>query len=523
VGVIVLITSCAGGSPAANTASEPPLYSSDSSKQASTLFDEEDEWDVVPFEDPRDSSEYDIIDGRVIVAWSDWEPLPELDPNDFDSEMSVPANWEESEFYPNSRLAEEAIANFIEEEELVCYAEWPEVGAAAFVLPEGQSVADAVQNWHIEYFPLIASVDPDALAAPLAFPTDDPNDDEFPNQWYIDESHSYDINCQDMWRKTYGLGTSSGVVAILDTGVEEDNALPDLQQTDTALGCNTGDKRASTTFTSRSSGGGEAWTWVKQTTGLQGVVGHGTCIAGLISARPNNDGNNTEDGKEFAGVAYHPRYYPVAMKLYAGGNFSFSAILNALTAVGCTKRIYNPAVLYGGSHNCPQYNIEVVNMSFDAGKSSDTVLQRHIDQLSPYMLFVGAAGNGNVNGCVFPASYYKVLAVGGYDTSRQRATYYGTAVDVFAPGSNLKTSDMPGSYGGNFFGTNTEVVSANLTGSSTSAALVSGVAVVLSTAFPADSPAHIRTRITAGAVTISGGNLNGRLALDAEGAYDYTF
>lgn len=515
------LAACAGDSRPASTASPPDTSRVAEPRQAST-FDEEDDWDVIAFEDPRDSSEYDIIDGRVIVAWRDWEPLPEHGANAFDSEMTMPLGWAASNFYPSSRLEEEDIADFIEEEELVCYAEWPEVGAAAFLLPEGQTVEDAVANWVSEYAGLISSVDPDAVAEPQAFPADDPNDDEFTNQWFLDESHSYDINVQDMWRKTNGLGTSSGVVAILDTGVEEDSALSDLQQTDTAVGCNTGDSRASTTFTARtSSGGGEAWTWIKQLPGQQGMVGHGTGVAGLISARANNDGSNSQDGKDCAGVAYNPLYYPVAMKL-VNETFSFSAILNAMTAVGCTKRIYNPAVLYGGIHNCPRYNIEVVNMSFSARKSSDVVLQRHIDQLSPYMLFVGAAGNDpSQSSCLFPASYYKVLAVGAYKTSRARNGHYGSAVAIFAPGESLYTSDMPGSYGGNNYGVTGVVGSPS--GSSGAAALVSGVAVVLSTAYPAEWPAQIRTRITSGAVMISGGNLNGRLALDAEAAYDYTF
>jgi len=93
-------------------------------------FDEEDEWVIRSFTDPRDDTVYDIIDGRVLVAFY----LP---------------------------LDQDAANDFIIAEELDLLSEWWMIGCVSALLPEGTTVEDAVGNWPDEYPGLVESVDPD--------------------------------------------------------------------------------------------------------------------------------------------------------------------------------------------------------------------------------------------------------------------------------------------------------------------------------------------------------------------------
>lgn len=93
---------------------------------------EQDEWEIVSFTDPRDGTTYDIIDGRVLVAF----------------------------YFPLDRPAADA---FIAAKDLEVYSEWWEVAGVGVLLPAGVSVLDAVVDWPEQYPTLIESVDPDAV------------------------------------------------------------------------------------------------------------------------------------------------------------------------------------------------------------------------------------------------------------------------------------------------------------------------------------------------------------------------
>src|SRR5690606_10593761 len=210
------------------------------------------------------------------------------------------------------RSADQDIADFIEDEELDVYSEWPEVNALAAILPEGQTVSDAVANWPTEYSDIIDVVDPDAVVDTL-FGTP-PNDGMYNDSWHLRSASSHDVNFEPAWNEDpqSGLGNSSIVVAILDTGVQHGH--DDLIANSTPKGCNTGDSLSSTTYLSRSSGGGEPYTWLlNRNAGYAEGMGHGTCVAGLISASIDNDPSSEEE-KSAVGIAANPKYFPVAMK-----------------------------------------------------------------------------------------------------------------------------------------------------------------------------------------------------------------
>ena len=489
---------------------------------------EYEEWVIVSFTDPRDGTIYDIIDGRVIVAFIEYPELPMVDPNYFDEEI----DWDEamgpldpfySVEYGPSQAADPEIAAFLAAENLTIFSEWPEVGALAAVLPEGQTVLDAVANWPAEYPDLIEEVDPDAIVPDDTWPQDDPDDDRFPQQWNVNENESnpldnpYHINIQEAWRH-YQFGHTYFVVAVLDTGVDYD--LADLQWRTTSRGCNTGDKRkASTSFNYRSLGGGEPWDWLLNwNANTARGMGHGTCVAGIISAHINNDpGFTPDDDKDIAGIAYYTRYFPVAMKYFRGaynnqGGFSDSAILNAYSAIGAVKRIYNPKWLH--NIDVPYYMIEVVNASYGKRKSTPAGV-RHITNLGRYMLFVCSAGNnGTDEYSVFPASHPFAMSVAAYQSNGNRvaSSNYEPYTDIAAPGAAILTSDM---YGENIHGDPLGYQPGVVTyfgQTSAAAPHVSAVAAMVSSKYRIQFPVFVRLMITANSAYLPGDlNFCGRL------------
>ena len=111
------------------TAAEEPAGDESSGEEG---FDEEDEWVIREFTDPRDGTTYEIIDGRALVAFF----LP----------VDMDAAWQ-----------------FVAEENLDILSEWWMIGAISVLLPEETSVEEAVGEWPDEYPELIESVDPDRL------------------------------------------------------------------------------------------------------------------------------------------------------------------------------------------------------------------------------------------------------------------------------------------------------------------------------------------------------------------------
>jgi len=181
-------------------------------------------WDIVPFTDPRTGETYDIIDGRVIIAFQNPPVIPEVDPNYFDEIVSY-----DDPYYDDFRdgyaavIGDPEVDLFIANENLVVFSEWTPLRGIAAFLPEGQSVEDAVLNWPIEYPDLVLAVDPDGVIKFDEWPYSDPNDDAWFYQWNLNpiniHNSPYHINIQEAWRQGY-FGWPCEIIAVLDTGVQ---------------------------------------------------------------------------------------------------------------------------------------------------------------------------------------------------------------------------------------------------------------------------------------------------------------
>lgn len=241
----------------------------------------------------------------------------------------------------------------------------------------------------------------------------------------------FDANAQAAWDGAQGYGSSSVIIAIIDSGVQA--AHPDLLQ---VTGYDYGDNDSNPDDNSAS-------------------AGHGTACAGVAASRANSLGA--------VGIAAGCSIMPLKVANSAGSMY-FSAIQNAL--------------YYAADHGA-----NVISMSLGAAISSDPATDTAIQYAwNAGCVILAATGNENASTISYPAIHANVIGVGaaspcgerkrssssssevnpgvstdpnGYtcDGERWWGSNYGTstagaagAVDVIAP-TILPTTDRLGSAG----------------------------------------------------------------------------
>lgn len=196
--------------------------------------------------------------------------------------------------------------------------------------------------------------------------------------------------------QSQGISGDSIKIAILDTGVSTTH--PDLQIT-----------------------GGQ--TFVSGTTTYEDDNGHGTHVAGIINAMPNEFG--------IQGMAPNAQVYALKV-LDADGTGYYSTVIEAIEW-------------------CVANGINIVSMSFGGAEYSEVVHQVIQEASAEYgILFVAAAGN-NGNGEEmesYPARYSEVISVGSLNESRTRSAFSSTGneLDLMAPGEQIWSTDLANTY-----------------------------------------------------------------------------
>jgi len=197
--------------------------------------------------------------------------------------------------------------------------------------------------------------------------------------------------------------------------------------------------------------------------------GHGTHVAGTI-------------GGQYFGVAKKVKLVAVRV-LDCKGRGSLSQVIAGVNWV--TTHAVKPAV---------------ANMSMGGSRSAslNAAVQRSINSGVTYVV---AAGNENANASTMsPANLPAAITVGATDAADRRATFsnYGTALDLFAPGVNIR-SDY---YGGDY-------VTAVASGTSMAAPHVAGAAALVLDASPGLSPAQVRNLLVKNATASKVKNAKG--------------
>lgn len=234
-----------------------------------------------------------------------------------------------------------------------------------------------------------------------------PNDPDYAQQWGLNKIH-----CPDAWKHTQGSG--SVVVAVVDTGVDLDH--PDLHAQ-----LLPGYNMVNTHGQSPDSG----WHWdgrfLNRDTNPQDEVGHGTHVAGIISAMTNNNIG-------VAGVTWFCKILPVRVLArvvqISDGTVSASGISEDIAA----------GIIWAADHGA-----HIINMSLGGYRDNFEEEDAIRYAVTKGCLVVAAMGNHGTIIPIFPAAYSDVVAVGALDQSDQRPPWSNTGshISIVAPGVDI--------------------------------------------------------------------------------------
>ena len=152
--------------------------------------------------------------------------------------------------------------------------------------------------------------------------------------------------------------------------------------------------------------------------------GHGTHVAGIAGAMPNN-------GIGIAGVAWECPLMAIRAGLSLGGSSRMQDDDSAA------------AIVYAADNGA-----SVINMSWGSEHRS-FVIQDAIDYAyARGVVLVAAAGNSQKPEAIFPAAYRKVIAVASTEQNQQRfyQSNFGAAIDIGAPGNVILSTQINNQY-----------------------------------------------------------------------------
>ncbi|SDO57050.1 S8 family serine peptidase [Halobacillus aidingensis] len=293
-------------------------------------------------------------------------------------------------------------------------------------VPESQNYQEVLQKLKSEAN--LQRVEPNYIRTSTAAP----QDPYYEEQWQFDP-----LNMSGVWGMR---GSHDTVIAVLDTGVNADH--PDLKGKILP-----------------------GYNFLDDTTDSSDDHGHGTHIAGLITANANNEG--------IVGVNPSAKILPLKV---AGneGNVSFSASLDAI-------------------YHAIDQGVDVINMSYSSYQKMDSEREALYEAYKKGIVLVAAASNDDSSKPAYPASYRPVISVAATDEMDRPTSFsnYGNWIDLTAPGQNLVSTHYKGGYAYN-------------DGTSFSSPLVAGVASLVKSHHPSWDPSEIEWAMQNTAKTFTG-------------------
>lgn len=149
--------------------------------------------------------------------------------------------------------------------------------------------------------------------------------------------------------------------------------------------------------------------------------GHGTHVAGIISAKTNNT-------LGIAGVAWFNKIMPIKAMGGDGTGSSFDIAKGIRWAADHGARVINMSV---GNYNHSAILHEAVQYAYNKG-----------------IVLVAASGNDNTDQSSYPAVYPEVISVAAVDDRSERANFsnYGNYIEVAAPGVDIPSTFLDNEY-----------------------------------------------------------------------------
>jgi len=226
-----------------------------------------------------------------------------------------------------------------------------------------------------------------------------PNDTSYNSQWGVKK-----IDCPSAWEIT--KASWSVKVAIIDTGI---NYLhPDLAgSVDTSLG----------------------YDFVNDDSDAMDDNGHGTHVAGIISAMTNNN-------RGVAGVSWGARLIPIKALDNEGSGASIAISSCVPYAVDAGAKVINMSL---GGEMLSNLERIAIDYAYNNGVICIAAAGNFADDGDPTNDFV-----------MFPAALPHAIAVGASDSENQRAGFsnYGSELDIMAPGVEIYSTVPPTNPGG---------------------------------------------------------------------------
>lgn len=205
--------------------------------------------------------------------------------------------------------------------------------------------------------------------------------------------------------------------------------------------------------------------------------GHGTHVAGIISALDNKRGI----------VGNSPNVNIVALKvLNRSGSGSYSNVIGALNYINNWKKNNRSAKV-------------IVNMSLSGilNQPFNTAIQNLIS--NDIVVCVAAGNNSDDASRYSPASAPNAITVGSYNgTTNKLSTFsnFGSVVDILAPGENIDSTYIPNTY-------------RVLSGTSMATPMVVGIIANLINLNPNLTPLEIRNKLITDSSNLNPTNNNG--------------
>ncbi|MCH2140637.1 MAG: S8 family serine peptidase [Phycisphaerales bacterium] len=279
-----------------------------------------------------------------------------------------------------------------------------------------------------------------------------PNDPNYSSQWALNNSNDMDMDAPECWDITFG--DSSIIVSIMDDGIDQSH--PDISSVPGA------------DFTNENTGGDHTMT----------CDGHGSCVAGCVSATIDNNVGIT-------GVA-------------PGCRVMATRIFNAIDFFGfCLGFIETTdAWIVNGIGWAASQGARVSNSSWGGGAPSSSVTAAFNNAEAAGVIHFGAAGNDGSSTISYPASLESVNAVSAINSSGNLASFSTSGNGLFcsAPGESILTTDWAGS--GGFDGGNYVTID----GTSFAAPYAAGVAALVLSMDPSLTPDEVEDIMAATAM-----------------------
>ena len=256
-----------------------------------------------------------------------------------------------------------------------------------------------------------------------------------------------DIDAPEGWNALPGFPATGGArVGIVDTGI--DRSHPDLAGKVANADC--AQSRGFLIFAGQIRVGS-----------CSDDNGHGTHVAGTISA-------NTNNGQGVAGVSFNS---PLIICRALGGALGTGTTADVANCINWTA----------------SRGAKVISMSLGGGNS--TTLQNAVRNAwnnGNGALLVAASGNDGNSTVNYPAGYAEVVSVAATDDSDARASFSNANADVevAGPGVDILSTWLGGGYN-------------EISGTSMATPHASGVAAVISTLNPGANAATLRSRLQA--------------------------